>query len=92
MCLMQTDLPVPDGPRIIEIWLSGMPKLRPFRIVVRPKLFLTSMNSTASVEPWSRLVPECHLYGCSPSRVWSLMLAGIGVRVLVRVLAPGLVA
>ena len=60
MCLMHTDLPVPDGPRIIEIWLSGMPKFRPLRIVVRPKDFLTSMNSIASVEPWSRLRPECH--------------------------------
>ncbi len=51
MCLMHTDLPVPDGPRIIEIWLSGMPRFRPFRIVLRPKDFLTSMNSMASVEP-----------------------------------------
>ena len=60
MCLMQTDLPVPDGPRIIEIWLSGMPRLRPLRIVLRPNDFFTSMNSIASVEPWSRVRPECH--------------------------------
>ena len=59
MCLMQTDLPVPDGPRIIEIWPSGSPRFRPFRITLRPNAFFTSMNSTASVEPWSRLRPEC---------------------------------
>ena len=53
MCLMQTDLPVPDGPRIIEIWPSGRPRLRPFRIVLRPKDFFTSMNSTASVSALS---------------------------------------
>ena len=46
MCLMHTDLPVPEGPRIIEICPSGRPRLRPFRIVLRPNDFLTSMNST----------------------------------------------
>ena len=60
MCLMQTDLPVPDGPRIIEIWLSGRPRLRPFRIVLRPNALTTSMNSTASSEPCSRVRPVCH--------------------------------
>ena len=29
MCLMQTDLPVPDGPRIIEILSSGRPMFSP---------------------------------------------------------------
>ena len=31
MCLMQTDLPVPEGPMIIEILPSGRPMLRPRR-------------------------------------------------------------
>ena len=57
MCLMQTDLPVPDGPRIIEIWSSGRPRLRPFRIVLRPNALMTSMNSTASSAPCSRVRP-----------------------------------
>ena len=61
MCLMQTDLPVPDGPRIIEIWSFGRPRFRPLRIVLlRPNDFLTSMNSTASVAPCSRVRPLCH--------------------------------
>ena len=60
MCLMQTDLPVPEGPRIIEIWSSGRPRFSPLRIVLRPKDFLTSMNSTASVVPCSRVRPLCH--------------------------------
>ena len=60
MCLMQTDLPVPEGPRIIEIWFSGSPMFRPRRTWLRPKDLCTSMNSIASVDPWSRLVPECH--------------------------------
>ena len=81
MCLMQTDFPVPDGPRIIEIWSSGMPRFRPFRIVLRPNDFLTSMNSMASVEPCGRFVPECHLYGSSPERVWSQMLSGMSSEV-----------
>src|SRR5215210_8781849 len=62
MCLMQTDFPVPDGPRIIEIWLSGRPRLRPFSTRLRPKALTTSMNSTASSEPCSRFVPVCHWY------------------------------
>ncbi len=63
MCLMHTDLPVPDGPRIIEIWLSGMPRFSPFRITLRPNAFFTSMNSIASVDPCSRWRPVCHWYG-----------------------------
>src|SRR5215210_6006935 len=70
MCLMQTDFPVPDGPRIIEIWLSGRPRLRPFSTRLRPKALTTSMNSTASSEPCSRFVPVCHWYSsasaCEP--------------------------
>ena len=57
MCLMQTDLPVPDGPRIIVIMPSGMPRLRPSSTVLRPKRLTTSMNSTVSLRPWSRTVP-----------------------------------
>ena len=34
MCLMQTDLPVPDGPRIIEILSFGIPRLRPAQDLV----------------------------------------------------------
>ena len=51
MCLMHTDLPVPDGPRIIEILSSGMPMLRPRRILLRPNALWTSTNSTASSVP-----------------------------------------
>src|SRR5829696_3849753 len=73
MCLMHTDLPVPEGPRIIEIWLSGSPRLRPFSTRLRPKALTTSMNSTASSEPCSRFVPVCHWYSsvsaCEP-RSW----------------------
>src|SRR5215218_777686 len=70
MCLMQTDLPVPEGPRIIEIWLSGRPRLSPFRTRLRPNALTTSMNSTASSEPCSRVLPVCHWYSsasaCEP--------------------------
>ena len=59
MCLMQTDLPVPEGPRIIEILPSGMPMFRPRRILLRPNALCTSMNSTASLAPCERLEPVC---------------------------------
>ena len=51
MCLMHTDFPVPDGPRIIEILSSGMPMFRPRRILLRPNALWTSTNSTASGTP-----------------------------------------
>ena len=51
MCLMQTDFPVPDGPRIIEILSSGIDMLSPRRIWLRPNDLWTSMNSTASLVP-----------------------------------------
>src|SRR4051812_29748754 len=54
MCLMHTDLPVPDGPRIIEMRLSGRPMFRPRRILLRPKALWTSTNSIASSEPAGR--------------------------------------
>ena len=61
MCLMQTDLPVPEGPRIIEIWSFGQAEVQAVEDrVVRPNDFLTSMNSTASVAPCSRVRPLCH--------------------------------
>ena len=60
MCLMHTDFPVPDGPRIIEIIPSGMPMLRPRRMRLRPNALWTSMNSIASGRPVSRLTPVCH--------------------------------
>src|SRR3954453_12499353 len=65
MCLMHTDLPVPDGPRIIEILSSGMPRLRPRRILLRPNALWTSTNSTASGTPVGRCAPVCHLYSSS---------------------------
>src|SRR3954463_6526359 len=65
MCLMHTDFPVPDGPRIIEILLLGMPMLRPRRILLRPNALCTSTNSTASSEPCGRCLPVCHLYSSS---------------------------
>src|SRR5262245_36246274 len=68
MCLMQTDFPVPEGPRIIEIWLSGRPRLRPLRTRLRPNALTTSMNSTASSEPCSRFTPVCHWY--SSASAW----------------------
>src|SRR3954449_1489652 len=54
MCLMHTDLPVPDGPRIIEILSSGRPMFRPRRILLRPNALWTSTNSIASVTPAGR--------------------------------------
>src|SRR5689334_4764734 len=65
MCLMQTDFPVPDGPRIIEILSFGMPMLRPRRILLRPNALCTSTNSTASSTPDGRFLPVCHLYSSS---------------------------
>ena len=62
MCLMHTDFPVPDGPRIIEILPSGRPMFRPRRILLRPKALWTSMNSTASGTPVGRLSPVCQWY------------------------------
>src|SRR3954452_25173457 len=54
MCLMHTDFPVPEGPRIIEILSSGRPMFRPRRILLRPKALWTSTNSIASVTPAGR--------------------------------------
>src|SRR3954464_15927856 len=65
MCLMHTDFPVHDGPRIIEILSSGMPMFRPRRILLRPNALWTSTNSTASSEPCGRCWPVCHLYSSS---------------------------
>src|SRR3954447_7114238 len=65
MCLMQTDFPVPDGRRIIEILSFGMPMLRPRRILLRPNALCTSTNSTASSTPDERFLPVCHLYSSS---------------------------
>src|SRR4029453_18019553 len=68
MCLMQTDLPVPEGPRIIEIWLSGRPRFKPLSTRLRPNALTTSMNSTASSAPCSRVLPVCHWY--SSASAW----------------------
>src|SRR3954462_12705907 len=65
MCLMHTDFPVPDGPRIIEILSSGMPMFSPRRILLRPNALWTSTNSTASSEPCGRCLPVCHWYSSS---------------------------
>src|SRR4051795_8475673 len=65
MCLMQTDFPVPEGPRIIEILSFGMPMFSPRRILLRPNALWTSTNSTASSTPDGRFLPVCHLYSSS---------------------------
>src|SRR3954447_14386669 len=66
MCLMHTDFPVPDGPRIIEILSFGKPMFRPRRILLRPKALCTSTNSTASLVPCGRSFwPVCHLNSSS---------------------------
>src|SRR3954464_5412082 len=65
MCLMQTDFPVPEGPRIIEILSFGIPMLRPRRILLRPNALCTSTNSTAPSVPDGRFLPVCHLYSSS---------------------------
>src|SRR4051812_21482562 len=70
MCLIHTDFPVPDGPRIIEILSFGMPMLRPRRILLRPNALWTSTNSTASSTPDERLRPVCHLYSSSSPGFW----------------------
>src|SRR4051794_15759349 len=67
MCLMHTDFPVPDGPRIIEILSFGMPMFRPRRILLRPNALWTSTNSTASWTPDGRFLPVCHWYSSSCS-------------------------
>src|SRR4051812_6858641 len=67
MCLMQTDFPVPDGPRIIEILSFGIPMFRPRRILLRPNALWTSTNSTASSTPLGRFLPVCHWYSSSCS-------------------------
>ena len=51
MCLMHTDLPVPDGPMIIDTIPSGRPMFNPRRIRLRPNALYVSMNSTASGRP-----------------------------------------
>src|SRR4051794_18120033 len=70
MCLMQTDFPVPDGPRIIEILSFGIPMFRPRRILLRPNALWTSTNSTASSTPDARFLPVCHLYSSSCCVFW----------------------
>src|SRR3979490_1372287 len=57
MCLMQTALPVPDGPRIIEILFSGSDMLSPRSTWLRPKDLCTSTNSIASGSPVARISP-----------------------------------
>src|SRR5580704_15046813 len=57
MCLMQTDFPVPEGPRIIETWPSGRPRFSPRRTRLEPKALWTSTNSIASGTFVGRFVP-----------------------------------
>src|ERR1700694_1317595 len=57
MCLMHTDLPVPEGPRIIEILFSGSAMFRPRSTWLRPKDLCTSTNSIASGAPVCLIVP-----------------------------------
>src|SRR3954451_8455433 len=67
MCLMHTDLPVPEGPRIIEIRSSGRPMFRPRRIRLRPNALWTSMNSMASSLPEARRLLSSSWYWYSSS-------------------------
>src|SRR3954454_21574658 len=67
MCLMQTDFPVPDGPRIIEILSFGMSVFRPRRILLRPNALWTSTNWTISSTPDARFLPVCQRYSSSSS-------------------------
>ena len=57
MCLMHTDLPVPEGPRIIDTWPSGIPRLSPRSTRLAPNALCTSMNSIASGASLGRLAP-----------------------------------
>ena len=57
MCLMHTDLPVPDGPMIIETWPSGISMFRPRSTWLRPNDLCTSMNSIAAGTFEARIVP-----------------------------------
>ena len=71
MCLMQTDLPVPDGPMIIEILPSGRPMFSPRSTWLRPNDLCTSMNSIASGAEVGRIMPVWYWYSsasCSASR------------------------
>ena len=70
MCLIHTDFPVPDGPRIIEILSFGMPMFRPRRILLRPNALWTSTNSTASSTPDESFLPVCHWYSSSSCDCW----------------------
>ena len=56
MCLMQTDLPVPDGPRIIEILSSGMVRFSPCRILLRPNALcdVDELDRVAAPSPSDR--------------------------------------
>ena len=72
-------LPVPDGPRIIEILSSGMPRLRPRRILLRPNALCTSMNSTAEWPSASRCAPVCQRYSSS-SRPAGSRRGSVGAR------------
>src|SRR4029079_6001551 len=65
MCLMQTDFPVPDGPRIIEILSSGISRFSPRRILLRPNALCPSTNSAAASPPVERCSPVCQRYSSS---------------------------
>ncbi len=78
MCLMQTDFPVPDGPRIIEILSSGIDMFSPRRIWLRPNDLWTSTNSTAAGAPVGRCSPVCHRN--SSVRALPLLHPPIGAR------------
>ena len=62
MCLMQTDFPVPEGPRIVVMLVLGDRHVEPGRIWLRPNDLWTSMNSTASLVPVGRCLPVCQRY------------------------------
>src|SRR5437879_5747435 len=57
MCLMHTDFPVPEGPRIIEILFSGSDMFSPRSTWLDPNALCTSTNSIASGSRDSRIGP-----------------------------------
>src|ERR1700737_4615461 len=65
MCLIHTDFPVPDGPKIIDTIPSGNPMFKPRRIRLRPNALYVSMNSTASGRPDGYARYVCHRYSSS---------------------------
>src|SRR4051795_3032282 len=91
MCLMHTDLPVPEGPRIIEIFPSGIPMFRPRRILLRPKALWTSTDSIASWVPCGRSRCPAWRGEATPSACGARALPGMEGELVVFAFGAGLV-